>query len=351
MVKGIIDATSEEFIGDTLIEPHEECFKESNIYGGRDQFTYDYSIDDCVLIRTTDIFPQNHIVLSPKNGYALLKTMPEEFRDFLYSREVDLPYEEKEKIAEKLSIYEVMGRDTIHFCLNGLVGDHAFNSFGGRPYIIVEPLKYHVEDKNLESLRVEDTYFSDRVKLSDEAVLIISEEAYNVIKDDPNYVSDLESYDIYIYKGNNQQKAVSEVLKRLGYDSFLVSSHGYSNGTALYTPAYEMYNYINKYAEDNDISNKPHFGSKFHYEETKRMDEIIGPIVKRMFYIMSRELSKDENELDDYYIYKDKEVIRNLIKEYGIERLCSLVEKINAAILKAVEESKILGDEYKGIKL
>ena len=66
---------------------------------------------------------------------------------------------------------------------------------------------------------------------------------------------------------------------------------------------------------------------------------------------MSRELSKDENELDDYYIDKDKEVIRNLIKEYGIERLCLLVEKINAAILKAVEESKILGDEYKGIKL
>ena len=344
MVKGIIDATSDEYISDRICDS--EDYSEDK----------KYSINDCVLVRTTDVFPQGHIVLSPKNGFGIIKTLPEELRDYIfYNEDFDLQYEEKEKLKEQLSIYEVMGRDTIHFCINGLVGDHAFNSFGGRPYTIIEPLKYHIEDKNLESLRVEDTFFSDRVNLSDEAVLIINEEFYNSIKDDPNYTSELASYNIYLYKGDNQSLAVSEVLNELGYDSFLIGSHGYVNGISSDKTAHCMYDFINKYAETNNISLRPHFGSKFNYEENERMDKILNEIVKRMFYIMARDLNKNEDEIKDLDFYfnedKDKQIIRGLIKEYGLDRLIILVGKINEAIMKSIQESKILGEEYKEVKL
>ena len=344
MIKGIIDATSDEYVFDRICDS--EDYSEDK----------EYSIDDCVLVRTTDVFPQGHTILSPKNGFGVIKTLPEELRNYIYfNKDINLTYEEKKKLEEQLSIYELIGRDTIHFCINGLVGDHAFNSFGGRPYTIIEPLKYHIEDKNLETLRVEDTFFSDRVNLSDEAVLIINEEFYNSIKDDPNYVSELESYNIYLYKGDNQSLAVAEVLNELGYDSFSVNSHGYVNGLKSTEKAHDMYDFINNYAVANNISIRPHFGSSFHYEENARMNKILDEIVKKIFYIIARDLNKNEdvmNELDSYFNeYKDKEFIKGIIDEYGLDRLIVLVSKVNEAVMKSIQESKILGEEYKGIKL
>lgn len=30
----------------------------------------DYTVDDCVMVRTTDIFPKDRMVITPKNGGA-----------------------------------------------------------------------------------------------------------------------------------------------------------------------------------------------------------------------------------------------------------------------------------------
>ena len=167
MIIKIIEANNDKNIHFGLCEKTQKNFEED------DEFVCTYTIDDCVLIRTTEHFPFNHEVLSGKSAHGVVKESLDIVSEYIWHKCPNLSEEEKINLINNLKIYNIIERNTVHWCINGLVGSHGFNDFSERPFIIIEPLKYHVNDKNLMSLLAEDTYFSDRVKLSDKAILLI----------------------------------------------------------------------------------------------------------------------------------------------------------------------------------
>lgn len=183
-----------------------------------------YDLDDCVLVRTTDIFPFNGIVETPVHGNAYAFTssdiIGEAILDVLRKK---YSGDELLKESKKYEVCFEIFRTTIHFCINGLVTSHMYGNFEGRPYAIIEPLKHHIMDKSLCSLNACDTYFNDDMVLSDEAVLVITEDKFNEIKNDLLYVDTLSKFKIFVYRGNNQYEAVRNVLEKLGYDYFRIN--------------------------------------------------------------------------------------------------------------------------------
>lgn len=344
MVIKTVDATSEKFINKNI------CNKNREEYIIDGEFQHQYTIEDCVLVRTTEHFPFDHEMLSGKSAHGYVSYTPQLIIDFIHKTCPELSIEEKKALWSKLETVIEIERNTIHWCVNGLVGAHGFNDFSERPFIVIEPLKYHIKDENLTALRAEDTYFTDRIKLSDECVIIINEEVYNKFKNDPLYEEEFKKYNVYLYKGNNENQAVVEVLNNLGYDTFSISSHGY--GTSMIhdemTEATDiMRQFIFSYAKENNISQNAHFGSPLHWDEANKMDKHEQDIVKRILKTIIEELNLGEEgmkKLNYYYEYNDpeeKEFVYNILKDYGFERLSKLIDNINKETISRLEQGKI----------
>ena len=344
MIIKTVDATSEKFINKNI------CDKNREEYVIDGEFQYQYTIEDCVLVRTTDHLPFNHEMLSGKTGHGYVSYTPQLIIDFIHKTCPDLSIDERKALWEKFEAVIEIERNTIHWCINGLVGSHGFNDFSERPFIVIEPLKYHIKDENLTALRAEDTYFTDRVKLSDECVIVINEDIYNQLKNDPTYEEEFKKYNIYLYRGTNENQAVVEVLNDLGYDSFSISSHGYGtsmNHDEMSEATDKMRQFIFNTVSENNLSAKPHFGSPLHWDEANKMDKHEQDIVKRILETIIKELNLGEEgmkKLCYYYEYnddEDKEFVYEILKNYGFERLNKLIESINNETIAKLEQEKI----------
>lgn len=248
-------------------------------------------------------------------------------------------------------------RNTIHFTINGLVSSHMYGNFEGRDYIIIEPLKHHINDISLCSLDACDTYFNDDMLLSNEAVLIIKEEKYNEIKDKEEYVETLSKYKMFVYSGKNEQEAVREVLKYLGYDSFVVNDHGYVNGLDGGSAANEMWKFLFELREKYEKDAIGHFDSDFHLDEIQRIGDCARKIEKDYldYLLVNSNVSSNIIEIienykqrgildkieveevwDNYYNIND--IMIRLVEEIGLEKLLILTKDFNE---KYIEELKI----------
>ena len=157
-----------------------------NEYGDSINKGENYNIQDCILIRTTDIFPFDGIVRVPKNDNAYdfddssimgsaIKTAIRSKYSSEYLNEQQQEILDKENKDYKV-VFETC-RSTVHFTMNGLVRSSTYGNFDDKPYVIFEPLKYHIDD-SLKCLRVEDVYFDQDITLSNEACILISEEIF-----------------------------------------------------------------------------------------------------------------------------------------------------------------------------
>ena len=339
-----IDATSEEYVGDSLCEEHKQhCLKWGEDYKS---FNYNYTIDDCCLVRTTLHFPFNGVIKTPKNAFAVSKGEINGIDEALSYILDDLPDEEKLAAFKKFSIYVRVYRETSHYTINGLVGSHLYGNFEGNPFIIIEPLKHHILDESLGSIRVEDTYFTDDVNLSNDAVIIIREEVYEQIKDLEEYQSFLANHKVYTFTGENEQLAVANVLNELGYDCFITNSHGYINGTGDGEPAKKMCNFVSDFALNNGIKTESHFYSDINAKNNRDMFNEQKETSVKICKIMCKVLKKDEittNKLVrivEGYTYSGIQPLIDLINEFGLERLEQLVEQINQIKLAEIEMLK-----------
>ena len=320
----------EGYFDDSLTESHKEFYDEYS-----ETFDYNYSISDCMLVRVTEHFPFGGIIKTPANANAQVLEYPKNFSDSIKEivNSLNISEEEKNSIKESLKLLISVPRTTIHFCINGLVGGHAFGEFDDKPYVILEPLINHIDE--VHTLRVEDTYFDKNLELSSAAVLIIKKEVYEQIKDDPRYQEDLERFKLYVLDGKDMQSAVGIVLNKLGYDSFSVSSNGYVDGYKTNQPAGRMYEFINNYAEVNNIDQTRHFNSELSIETKLKMNDELIELTKQIISIMASLLGKDESEIRkinsvvDASFNIDTSLITNLINEYGLEKLVLLVSNIN----------------------
>ena len=326
-----------------------DCTKDEYIKDSKDKKYDEYKLEDLVLVRATDIFPKDKIITTPINGnateYATSSILGEAINELLKEEYHDIDkYLSEEKKYHV--IYETL-RSTIHFCINGLVSSHSLGIFDNKPYIIIEPLKYHIKDNSLLSLRAEDTYFNDNMYLSNDAFIIIREEEYNKIKNNKEYTNTLEQFkNVFVYSGNNEKKAIKEALEKLGYDSFIINNNGYVDGLSDNTSASVMYEYIYTLRKEYNISSTIHFNSELNIEEANKRNELGKKIdLEHFFYIINnsnlpKELIEvinnlyNEDEIDIENGYNDKyeriiEISYEILKIIGLDKLKELTIEFN----------------------
>jgi len=313
----------------------------------------EYTINDCILVRTTDIFPSDGIVQTPINGNAygfgkssfigesISKKLKEKYPNYY------MMGDEGEKYSNELAQFEVCFetlRRTIHFTINGLVGSTAYGNFEGKPFVIFEPLKYHL-DESLKSLRVEDVYFDNDMKLSSECYILIDENYFKENSNNLEFLEQLKKFKVYVFRGN-QQAAVSKVLSDLGYDSFLVSSNGYSNGLNDRSAANKMWQFVNKFAKKNNISLDRHFYSKINYEDSVKRQEKGKEIdMMHLNYILdnsnvSEELKNKIVQLlsEDYFLLEP--LMDELVGEIGLDEIKELTKEFNDMYISELNSTK-----------
>lgn len=293
-----------------------------------------YNINDCVLIRKTGTFPKDNIVETPIHGFAYEFGTSTIIGDALKDK-LREQYSDNNKFREELDKYGVYFetyRRTIHFTINGVVADSLYGQFT-YPYAIIEPLKHHVNDSSLKSLRVEDTYFTDDMKLSNESIVLIPEDEAISLEETYGF----NGMNIRTYKGSLEE-AIKNVLTELGYDFFEVCDHGYRKGLDSGTKDSEMFEFIYEYSKNNGISQERHFYSEINYEDREKRQEEAEKIDElHLKYILDSGLVSDEliqkiNELFEirrYYKSKFNELMRQLIDEVGLNNLLVLTEQFN----------------------
>lgn len=318
---------------DSLITSHQEKYNDKEL---------NYSIEDCCLIRTTNHFPFGRIIMTPENAYALYRDLPNGFDDALRGL-----LDNKEDI-KRFEIINRLRRNTVHFTINGLVGNHINGDFSNRAFVILEPLKNHINDEHLDTLRVEDTYFTNNIELSNETVIVIKSDIYEIIKNDPLYADEIKGYKIYTYKGDDETKAVSVVLNKLGYDSFLVSAHGYVDSGNPRLPADMMDKFISKYAEEHSISQERHFNSQNRYDAIEKQEESKAQITTKIIDYMLETIKKDQYDIDELHkiakygcLYKEqRDYLASFISEVGLDNLTGIINRVNEETLSIIEEEK-----------
>lgn len=314
-----------------------------------------YDINDCVLVRTTDVFPMDKIIETPINGNAYGFGDSSILGDIIYEKvrknypKHSFDLSEGELFSCELQNYKVCFetcRQTIHFTLNGLVGSTAYGNFDNKPYVIFEPLKYHL-DESLKGLRVEDVYFNDNMVLSNEATILISQQNFDKISNNLDYLEVLEKFNVYLYKGN-QQVAVAKVLNELGYDSFLISSNGYVNGLDSDKAASQMYNFVCNFAKQNSFSQDLHFYSEINREDIKKRQEKSIEIDKQhIIYILNNSNVREELKniimgLLDYpqYLSAYTSELEKFVDEVGLENIKRLTLEFNNLYIESLNKSK-----------
>lgn len=313
----------------------------------------EYGIEDCILVRTTDIFPMDGIVQTPINGNAyefgrssilgeaISKKVREKHPNYYMSEEAGEKY--SKELAEFDVCFETCRR-TIHFAMNGLVGSTAYGNFDGKPFVIFEPLKYHL-DSSLKSLRVEDVYFDSDMKLSNECSILLEESFLKQNSNNLEFLEQLKKFNIYVYRGN-QQAAVSKVLSDLGYDSFLVSSNGYTNGLNDGKAASKMWKFVNDFAIENNISLDRHFTSQINYEDSIIRQEKGREIdIRHLTYILDNSLVSEELKskivslLYEHQSYLEP-LMDELVNEIGLDKIKELTIQFNDMYIQELNSTK-----------
>ena len=297
-----------------------------------------YTINDCVLIRKTGTFPKEGIVETPVHALAYEFGKSSIIGDAIYDklREKYTTIENMTRESKKYDVYYETYRSTIHFTINGVVADSMYGQFS-YPYAIIEPLKHHIDDESLATLRVEDTYFTDDMKLSDEAILLIPEEEREKLAE--RY--DLTGLNIRTYTGELEQ-AIKDELQGAGYDFFDVNDHGYRKGLDSGTKDSEMYTFIYEYCQAHGIPQKKHFYSDINYEDQqKRIEEAEKVDELHLKYILDSGLVSEEVVertnalLEDRRYYKQEfnELMRQVVDQVGLEKLAELTSEFNQKMI------------------
>ncbi len=298
-----------------------------------------YKIDDCLLVRKTTVFPDNGVVETPVHGLAYgfgtSSLLGDAIRDKLLEKELDMDTFTSE--FNKYNIYFETFRSTIHFTINGVVADSMYGVFD-YPYAILEPLKHHISDSSLKTLRVEDTYFSDDLQLSSDAIILVPEDKIDEVREKHN----LEGLNIRLYSGNIED-AIKSTMIELGYQFFDVNDHGYRDGLDSGTDASHMYQFIYEFAKSNNISQERHFYSDINYQDQQKRSEEGEKIdLMHLHYILDEggvndELVEKINELlpyKNYYRNEFNQLMRILVEEVGLLKLQELTNNFNNMMIE-----------------
>lgn len=311
-----------------------------------------YNIEDCVLIRKTGTFPKDGIVETPVHALAYEFGTSTIIGDAICDklREKYTTNEDMTRESKKYDVYFETYRSTIHFTINGVVADSVYGQFS-YPFAIIEPLKHHINDESLATLRVEDTYFTDDMKLSNEAIILVPESEVDSLKE--KY--DLEGITIRTYK-DSLEEAIKETLTEKGYDFFDVNDHGYRKGLDSGTKDSEMYNFIYEYSKVHGIPQQRHFYAEINYEDREKRQEEAEKIDElHLRYILDSGLVSEEtidkvNKLFEnrmYYKQNFEKLMSQVVDQVGLDKLAELTDEFNQKMINERESKLMVRNESK----
>lgn len=151
------------------------------------------SPEQTFLVHSTDFFPEDKRVLSNADGNKRVRTVEPLERDLWAVSDIVSP------------------RETVHFTINGRVQDtgDGGGSWSDQKYMIVEPYAGH-EAEFATDIHGGDNYTNESVKLSDDAILMVREDAYADLNDEQR-----REYNIVKYAGD-PTKCVDNLLTAMG---------------------------------------------------------------------------------------------------------------------------------------
>lgn len=242
-----------------------------------------YTLEDVYMVRASDIFNVGHTMTTPKDG-QVLSHMDFNFKaNEAAKKAVGLPenysYQEYmakksaiSKIEESITPYLRQYRSTKHFTVNTLVSDNGGGSWSNMPYIFIEPMKPHLDDKNLASIAPHDTFFRGDVTLVQPTLIIQQKYLAELLKqNNPAITQTLMDTEIIVLDDDCKEYGspsdhVAYVLREMKDAPYYhCSDHGVniSSREGVYTQLY-------KFAKEHNIA----YGSDHFYSDEKKMDEL-----------------------------------------------------------------------------
>ena len=340
------------------------------------------NIDNIALIRATNIIPFDGIIRPISNTAYICKLLDGEFSDAIGSLLEELrllPEEDYSKTLTDKDYYDNYVKlyasiikeylpytsdynSLVLFSLNGLCPDdseHGFgnNTFSNKNCAIIEPLKYHID--NVISLVPTDTSVKGDVYLSNEAIILIKDTAFQKLTQEEKYK--LQSLNTKIFHGTLKD-AIKENLKASGkYTAEDLSLSQSTKGIKDSPTSDELKECINRVIKEYNLSSL-----KYYNLITARGDadipkyDMVKDEYRNAVAVYEYYMENFLQELLDYFSAPDNlkirlhrslynkrymEEIKELIRKVGIDNYKLFLDNYNKRLEEAREDKSLINPE------
>ncbi len=304
----------------------------------------EYTVDDIMLVRTTDYLPDNRVM----RPFSETKTLNKDNNNFLSDQ----------LYIDEIETYYPFYRTTLHACENGLVSSHIYGNFDNRNFIFLEPLNEQLDKANIINFAAQDTIIKGDITISENAILIIEASKYPELA---SIYKDLDSYNICLYNGINvemkekfmkdnplslgfeiqdEKAIVNRILMDLGYTPELIGTkHIIQSNTSQ-----RIVDLNDKLAEKRGVySNTNHQFTDVYLTDFASRVEIKNKCDRMLldFIIKLNNLELNKEQFLDSKGCVKSETAEILVNMIGIEALRNSVSVFNSTF-KQMEKEKLL---------
>ncbi len=319
------------------------------------------NIKNIALVRATNIIPFDGIVrpisevpyLKKEKGTAFAYAINDLLRKLSIinlegywtktEEEQEQINKQNKKILEQYLPYNSGYNSMVLWALNGLVPDDMNNVFSNKTCAIIESLEEQIDNSNIVSLVPTDTAIKGNIKLSNKAIILISQDRYDSLSEQEK--EQLKNLDltIQIFEGTLQEN-VNETLKnsRIYTAEQLSLTRAYKGYFESDTKE-ELLELIQDIAKSHNIAQVLHYnvltGQNDELEKLESVkDEYKNNVIvlecyqKTFFRYLFSRLDIDKNISDI--------IFRNMESPVYMKALCEEIEKVG------LDEYKRVVDQY-----
>lgn len=315
-----------------------------------------YTEDNCKIVLSANMFPEDRKVL-PSSMESYVYKNPNCSLGIVVRDRIkkvdgindydDLKLENLKKQSEKYMPYNSKYISTVYASINGLHNDYYATN-----YIIIDSFKNQIDNKNILSLRPEETLFINEVKLTNDSVMLMRKDTYDELS---IKYPELNRMNVIIYKGDNV-KALNMYLATIG----IIPENMNSDFVQDSPTSYKFNEFITNYATQNNIEQIKYDETSF-YNDDKEKNEKLNRIYDKTFYgFLLKEVEVPDDHYDellkrlcegDSYDPDNLIILDGIIDSVGASGLIDIVTKFNKKIDEMIQNKtypinkKIIDDE------
>lgn len=357
-----LQSISNNNIIDTTSDINIEKYKE-NLSKLIEQSKEKRQLDKFVIIRNDDFFPENYewrVNSRYTNGeyrnlirYTAPKDEPikKSFFDIIFKRKSKEKEEVKEDVNQEeilMLYYPVEFRSTKHFTVNtalGMTGEYNLVD-SNRKFTIIDDIDNFLNSGYAYSLSEKDAYLDithEPLKISEGAMILISIDTYNEIKDDKEMMENLSKRKFYVYKGE-LSLAINMLLSENGILPFR-SEYQYDEETKgiIETSLRRLcVDYNLEYARPHGMAG--HFTSYIdQYDYSSKQ------VIREFVEYINKYLGTDLIDMSRLTLYKES-AWSEYIEEIGLNKFKQILDEFNKIQeKKLIDRKKEYMENRKGI--